>query len=326
MSEALSLAECVRRAGSGNSGILMYRIQFWQPKAHAKFRDRTWTVKTSEEWQADTGLTPKQYKLALASLKARGLVEVQHRPHPFRVGILRATWVRLSAIATAELGPNGPHQSVLVGTNYSGLVGTNYSDPLSTDYSDLQGANPSTGNLQETYQETSSAAVADQKEKNTMKDGSGKGLEKLAGKPKGFDAVKAMMQKKPSVPDTLARVADLEAVWKAAHAEAYPGVFKQGFSTKAQIKFAKELMAKVPGSMLKPSLEAVVRDWEGFRQYMKSATTVKQVPDMPDVLFLLKYCEQMVNFWQNSQTAQNAINCTDEDKPQDKLAALFGDE
>lgn len=113
--------EYVQIGGDLAVGSLLAQVHYWSlPSANGKSKLRVkrdghlWVAKTREEWCRETGLTLKQYKRAIAILKAKGLVESR----VMKFGPNTVTHLRLRAEAfDASLAfvrgidveaPNGP--------------------------------------------------------------------------------------------------------------------------------------------------------------------------------------------------------------------------
>ena len=80
------LARCIEVAGDVNAGVLLYQIEyrFKHGDALLQHDGRPWIAQTGKCWCTETGLTPKQYKRALAILKEKELILAAHskvRPH-----------------------------------------------------------------------------------------------------------------------------------------------------------------------------------------------------------------------------------------------------
>jgi len=75
---------------------------FWQAKAQTKRNGRMWIIKTAQELQTDgMNCSHQTIRRALKRLKEKGLILIEHHPHPFRTGVLNASWICLSDETTA---------------------------------------------------------------------------------------------------------------------------------------------------------------------------------------------------------------------------------
>src|SRR5690349_11430658 len=100
---------------SDNAAILLYRIQWWMPKAKVVKREKLWIAKSREEWCEDAKRTPKQIKTALAELKKAGRIETAqmlfaNRPI-LHVRLLEGT-TSVVPVGTAYVSPKGTTHEV----------------------------------------------------------------------------------------------------------------------------------------------------------------------------------------------------------------------
>ena len=94
--------------GDGNASALLQRIAHWMPQATKVFGGELWTTKTALDWCADTGLTPKEYKTAIARLRRLGLVVTEQH----LCGSKNVTHVRLTEAGRQVVGlPTAPEQA-----------------------------------------------------------------------------------------------------------------------------------------------------------------------------------------------------------------------
>ena len=68
------IVKCRQATGSGDTALLLLRIGFWMPKATIKFGGERWIAKSAAQWCAETGMSPQQYKDAIAKLRELRLV------------------------------------------------------------------------------------------------------------------------------------------------------------------------------------------------------------------------------------------------------------
>ena len=88
----------------------------------------------------------------------------------------------------------------------------------------------------------------------------------------------------------------LYALWKDCLSEAYPGELVPSWG-KGRMNFAKALISKYPWEPLLEALRRVFTDWPGFRLWLSEHTEVKCKDDRPDLLFLLKHADLMMQFF-----------------------------
>ena len=102
------IAKCHSLAGNAAAGSLLMRIVNWMPRARREFGGYRWIAKSAADWCADTGLTPGQYRTAVARLRQRRLVVTEQ--HKF--GDQTITHLRVTAAGRQALGwPPLPDQA-----------------------------------------------------------------------------------------------------------------------------------------------------------------------------------------------------------------------
>lgn len=76
---------------------LLRLLSFWQGKARVHRDGRVWMIKTASELYNEGFIySERTIKRTIKSLKEQDLIIVEHHPHPFVHGILRASWICLS--------------------------------------------------------------------------------------------------------------------------------------------------------------------------------------------------------------------------------------
>ena len=115
--------EFAQLGGSGNAGVLLSQLLFWQP--HATLPGG-WIWKSAREWQEETGLTRREQQTAIKRLVERKLVETHRRsrraPLYYRVNV-----VELRAQLEQLITPPRPHlvvTSAAGDTTADALAGT----------------------------------------------------------------------------------------------------------------------------------------------------------------------------------------------------------
>lgn len=274
MANLIPLNMCIRLAdGDPGAGVLLFTVQYWAQVAERSTYQDNWGVHTRQEWMAHCGLSRHRYDRALKLLRELGLIEVKHGVHRYRTGKIKATWMRpkLSVVADNQL--SGPADNYLSG----GADDVLYISKLQQS---TEGAEPM------------KPPKEIEKSKQAL----------------GFSGVQAMLtQDEPSL--EVKTVDGLYAVWKYGNATAYPGAYKQSWG-KTQRAWAKQLIAKVPKEYLGPAMLGALLSWEDFTEWMQCNTSVTKTPDQPDLLFLLKFPEGMVNFWQDKKLDTEQKNVT----------------
>jgi len=86
---------CQELVGHGAAAALLYRIAYWHPRMQVTKWEEKWIAKARDSWREECGLTPKQYRGALAKLKQVGLIET------------RQGWFAGKCIGHVRLSQNG---------------------------------------------------------------------------------------------------------------------------------------------------------------------------------------------------------------------------
>ena len=97
-----------------------------------------------------------------------------------------------------------------------------------------------------------------------------------------------------------AMVDELEKAWGAAAKE--QGKYFSGWSP-GQRKFAEEMVDKIDGKLLLPAFKFTLGNWYGFQTWVSHKTTIHNTPDDPELLFMRKHLDHMVNYWQEEQAS-----------------------
>lgn len=260
--------------------LILERLLFWRKHAKAILNGEPHVVRTFDEWHDELGISPKCYKRAVTVLREKGLIVTEVHPHPYRAGVMRATFFKLTEACFDLLGINP------IGTNRKGLKG-----PVETSLSDLS----SYKNMEITGKLQPTPAASDQTQEDDLK---GKTLED----------VKAMMTAPKKSPAKVGTGADLEALWKAGLVKHHQGTFFGSF-TRAHRAFAKQIVEKIPKEEIPRVVEAVLEDWQGFREFVRKNSTTFKVAENPDLLTLLKFTDMAVNFSREKTGQGDAINC-----------------
>lgn len=258
------LAKCQAAAGSATAALLLARLTYWMPRAKRQVRGFIWVAKSGADWCRETGLTPKQYKTAVARLRSLRLIETEQ--HLF--GSKNITHMRLTELGERSL--KGPPKKSQEGPPERSQKG-----PPNTRSYVKELRKGDTGVLSH-----ASSSEGHDKEVETMK----------PKQPYSVKDVKPKAAEKLHQPD---KVSGLESTWKAIVAEVYGG-FVPAFTTKQRGQMKHFLKACPPGKAV-AVLEHCLRGWLGFAKTAETVAGVKGVPARPSVDFLLKHVGVAVN-------------------------------
>ena len=99
---------------------------------------------------------------------------------------------------------------------------------------------------------------------------------------------------KPKADESDIAIDELQVVWAESmkKADKYFSAWGPG-----QRQFATELLDKIPDKkLLKEALRYALADWSGFTSWVEKKTSLYNVPEDPELLFVLKQSDHMVNF------------------------------
>lgn len=104
-----TLEQCYQLVKGRPEAWLLQHLIFWQPKATAMRDGKLWVVRTQEEFREKFKVpyAERTLKRGIMNLEAAGWIERTHGPHPFRNGVIRVTWLRLSDELQEKLGWTG---------------------------------------------------------------------------------------------------------------------------------------------------------------------------------------------------------------------------
>lgn len=262
--------------------IILERLIYWHSRARATLDGVPYVVRTFEEWNHEVGISARCYKRAIQILREQGFVSTEIHPHPFKTGVLRATWVRLSDASidlarTLRKVQKGPVEtSVTAHSSYTteSITGED------------QSAAPSEPEKPQECLDV--GKLNEPKPAKTMAD------------------IQAMMKQPEKINSKkIATGADLECYWKAGLSKHHEGHFFGSF-TRAHRAFAKKLVEKIPKDEIANVIDRVLSDWEGFRQWVRKNSTTFKIAEHPDLLTVLKFSDHAVNF---ARGGGPAINC-----------------
>lgn len=74
--------------------LLNYIINMWLKSKVKDSSGNVWTVLMRDQTMYDCALTLNMVNGAMRKLKDLDLIEVMHKPHPFKPGLMFTTWIR----------------------------------------------------------------------------------------------------------------------------------------------------------------------------------------------------------------------------------------
>ncbi len=312
------IAACIMVAGDAVTGVVLYRLLFWWPKASREIEGRRYFAKSYDELQHETGLTYKQVKSALMRLRKQGLITTLQRDFGGR----NVTHFMLTATCVQELQlaqsgqPGGP--------KWDNCGGPNGTTPYTQggQQGGLQGvsgaASPAHGNSGEIGQE--------------VPEGDGKVA-------KAADILATTKWGKKHKPDS---GSELAFAWKNAMADVYGEVMVH--LTGEQVGKLMHVIPKVGEGNAAKVIEYAISNWIEFVKTVETEAGIKTTPAKPNVTFFLKHaaiaaslCAQPEKPAPKKQEAVAGVQAvksvqlishSDSDKIQsmDELLSILGDE
>jgi hypothetical protein len=275
MTNQIALAMKVTNSNA-NASLLLLRLAYWTPKAKVVRNDQTWVVKSGEDWSDETGMSLKQYKIAVNLLKELGLIATEK--HFFANKTL--THMRFTEKGLDALkGPTGKAQMVPTGRSRLGPT---------------KNKGDTTREILQEKTSSSSARIAHAKNSGASNSG------EKAVKPKSGMSVKDIMSNYSSTQKTkeLLHQTDpktaLELVWNSTVAGTY-GVYVPPLTLKHKSQLAK-FSAACPKGKSVLLLNCVLKNWGLFVSNVKTATGESKAPSLPSPGFLLVHKDVAITF------------------------------
>jgi hypothetical protein len=270
------LARCLNVTQNANAAQLLFRIIYWMPRATIRHHGKTWVANSSDQWCEQTGLTPTQYRRAIARLRQLHLVETEQHLY----GGKNVTHVRLTELAEAQLGPG---KSAPPGDAMAAQP-----EPLDSAQLHIQG-----DSTQKNQHKKITLAFANAHAGENHPD-----KENLSGMKKGNKGSYPKALKSPcSVSTPIESGGDtpkaLAVCWQTMVHEKYD-IHVPSASTKELGQF-KAFIKACPEGQARPILMECLKSWHGFCVDAKDYGAFNW-PSKPTVDFLLKFGTAAINF------------------------------
>jgi hypothetical protein len=276
-----TLAICVKLSGPKCAHVL-YRLNWWTSNYPEKTKDGLrWNANPTSWWAMQTGLSPTQVDRAIAKLKELKLIVVECRP---RGALLKCRWIRLSDEFAQTISAN-----------------------LKGSLSDIAETNSAGGS--ETIPAPPPKPISKGSSKGELK----ASISALAG----GDMFNQNSQGKLESPKVF-NTAALSVLWRT-EIELATGTWTAEFS-KAECKFAADLIKKTAGQDLAGAVKLAIRYWDDFRYFVAHAKGINEdkVAEKPQIFTLMQHPTELIGFVkkQMSELAEKV--------EQDKKFAHFG--
>lgn len=277
--ERPKLACCVELCGSTTVGVLMYRLDFWAPKAAIKRGNRKWFAKSYEDLMWETGLSHQQVKDALSRLRRLGFIATEQAKFKGvkTLHILVTEAFSAAIAATLVSGPNDPDGN---GSNDPLVSGS--PDPVLIDQSKIDPMEDMHGGHACSSELMLATGIAG--------DSSGSGGLSM----KVADVIAGAKMKVPE-----AKQRSLSSAWpKLVSAATEEYVPPLTVKERGQLKL---LIGKCPPGKAMAVLEFAIGHWIEFGKRVEHDAGIKSSPGKPRIDFLLKYAGTAVNMLSEDQ-------------------------
>lgn len=316
------LARCVAATGNLAAAILLYRVCYWHPHAKIVREGKRWIAKDRSVWTSETGLTPKQYRTAVAVLRNKLLVETeQHIFAKKNITFTRLTERGIGVREGAQMGSPEQAQMGALGSAQTGLLLDHNGD------TEL-----------EIHEDNHSVIVGSAQDGGDHGTFGGDG-ELIVGGPcptvaivskeaAPMPTIKEQLLK-PKKPVSLTNqksvgLAQLKHAWCEALGEHAGVKFVPVISKKDEAQLVKVAKACPPGSAFSV-IEHAVKEWPSFCEAVKAQKFEYKNnpgPSAPHIGFLLKYVDVAVSMWHESQdTGTTVVSTPKMAKPTVQLTA-----
>lgn len=253
---------CVEAAGRFTGGALLSQLAYLQERDGPGFHV------TTADLSEQTGLSRSEVRLWLPRLADKGLIEYRSARGDRSTGGL---------YVTVNLDGNGSPGDNLHDTQIRpsrcadptiAMVGSDHRSLYKRSREEEEMAAPS-GRSNASVPEKRSSSV-------------GEALEKAE-------------RRRPSKPVSATKVSELRRLWQRLHEEQWPGAWVRPWTRREEGQ-ARHLIRTVPEAELVPALEAALRAWGAYVAYVEARTTAFDAPSRPDLGFLVRFAQEMVNF------------------------------
>ena len=283
------LAHCIEIAGDVNAGVLLSQIsyRFKYEDALLPLEGKTWIAQTANCWCTETGLTPKQYKRALAILKKERLIDVTHakvRRHQR----WQTTHIRL-ADGFEDTSPLVPERTTASSPSKAHLSVA----PAGTD---KLREKPTREDNKEALAPTVQKAGEKRKRKKAEEDNEEKVTQ-------------------------LATRKEIETMWISACGAVYPDWTPTPFAGP-DWNDARILIEKL-GKDAPAIVDAAVANWSCFTNALERATGLYNQGNQPNLHKLATYADVAINWWRDESPTSSAqqAETVEKDKVAQKLAS-----
>jgi hypothetical protein len=322
-----ALTDCeIETGGDLKAARLLLKLrQLITRASQGTYRDgKKWIVNTREQWiellgGEEAGWTRHAYDRVMHLLRRKGLIVVLHAPHPFKTGVLRATWVRpISGGETPQkpgnqssglpdnpssaepdhpssAGPDDPYISNP--TSYP----TSYKSNLQLDEVPTTVGPETSGTLKGGQDEMEGKKIA------TLKAKGGKVADIMKKPPEKMTSGQLIALSKP-------KASELALYWKQ-HAGGYQPPMDS--KTLGQLSL---LLKKLPSAAA--VIVKVLEDWQSFAVFVVKQTGKGTIPENPHIGYVLSNAHLAKAFLEGSpeiQPEDEALNFVLTKKSYDKF-------
>jgi len=250
----------IEAAGDVISGLLLSQLSYLQKNLGPGYQI------TKGDLSDQTGLTGKQLRRCLPVLSSRGLIEYKSLSG-------RGNVTGLHVVVTCSNDPTIKRCAERA--------------PLCGPKGMFKDAERAPDSL---YKENKEESISMPSKKPSV-------LEALDAKRSSSvaEALKKVHDARPKKPDVVKAVNQFWILWLRLHEENWPGYWVKPWTMDDKGK-ATHLIKTVPSDVLVQALENAIGNWGQFIGFVERETTAFNLPEKPDIGFLVKYAGSLVNF------------------------------
>lgn len=276
---------CNRVAGNMSAGAILYRANYWTPKASIDVFDdgRLWIAKRADVWCQETGLSTDQYRRAITGLRRSGLIETTQD----YFGRYRITHLRLTDRAI-DLIRSGVIAASTGGVSFKQRRDNPTSAPLPGRNAQLSDGPERAAQMRK------SAHLCEKREENEdrNKEGESGSRGDTAFEPEG--SKQGFRERRGSI----------QEAWKN---EVGTRLGRHVSLTLANRRQLQQFADRCPEGTAIAVMTEAVSVWGRFTSTAKSEAGAFNVPEMPQVEFLLKFADVAVNRWQRNREEEERL-------------------
>lgn len=275
----------VRLAGA-NAALVYGQLDYWTNKANGGVNrfsvhksDGQWVAKSRADLAEETGLTAKQVRTAIETLKGKGLIKVSQKLF---------NGVAVSHFSIAQMGQPEPESMAQTGQPAIAQMGHPIYIETVLETNKIIGDGVADG------------GCATQISSGELEMVSGKKSYSVSDMLEGHSAVK---KTEKVTPENSKKPGQLASVFRTTHMEAFPDLFVPAFTTKDLGQFGHFATRCKPHNA-GLIIDHCVREWGSFKNRAVQDEAAINPPDLPSISFLLRFVKSAVNLYLDDTAPQ----------------------